>query len=435
MKVLHIIPSVSPLRGGPSEAVLQMVKALQEQGVTAEIVTTNDDGDGLLDVPLDQWLAYPSQAPVPIRFFPRFSPSIPAIREFAFSGALAIWLWQHMTEYDLVHIHAIFSATSTMAMAIARLQNVPYIVRPLGQLCHWSLQQGHYKKQLYLQLIERANLNQARLIHFTSDQEQQEALQLGLHTPGFVLPHGLVMPPQLANAKVQLRQFLNLPMDEPIVLFLSRLHPKKGLDYLIPALSQLQGHRFTFVLAGNATPEYESEVQQLLQATGLMAQTRRLGFVQGETKTLLLQGADLFVLTSHSENFGIAVLEAMAHGLPVLVTPGVALASLVERSHLGWVTPLDQSTIITALKQFFGTLPLASQLGERARQLVEQHYSWHRIATHLIQQYHSALSQPFLEPNPHPHTLTPPHPPCSPTSLPLSSPTTKLPISIAPSSN
>lgn len=397
MKVLHVIPSVSPLRGGPSEAVLQMVRALQAQGITAEIVTTNDDGAGILHVPLNEWLEYPDQAPVPIRFFPRFSPSIPALREFAFSGSLALWLWQHMAEYDLVHVHAVFSAASTIAMVIARLQNVPYIVRPLGQLCHWSLQQGHHKKQLYLQLIERANLNQAQLIHFTSDQEQQEALQLGLKPPGFVLPHGLVMPPYLPNAKAQLRQYLNLPLEEPIVLFLSRLHPKKGLDYLIPALSQLQGHRFTFVLAGNATPEYESEVQQLLQATGLIAQTRRMGFVQGETKTLLLQGADLFVLTSHSENFGIAVLEAMAHGLPVLITPGVALASLVKRSHLGWVTPLDQATITHTLQQVFDNLPLANHMGECARHLVEQHYSWHHIATHLIQQYHSALFQPSLE--------------------------------------
>lgn len=85
-----------------------MVQALCEQGIEAAIVTTNDDGDGLLDVPLNEWLAYPSDAPVPVRFFPRFSPPIPAIREFAFSGALATWLWQHIAEYDLVHVHAIF---------------------------------------------------------------------------------------------------------------------------------------------------------------------------------------------------------------------------------------------------------------------------------------------------------------------------------------
>jgi len=396
MRVLHVIPSVSPLRGGPSEAILQMVNALREQGVDAEIVTTNDHGDGLLDVPLYDRLEYPNHAPVPVRFFPRFSPSIPAVREFAFSGALAAWLWQHMTDYDLVHVHAIFSGSSTIAMAIARLQKVPYIVRPLGQLCHWSLQQGNRKKQLYLSLMERANLNHAQSIHFTSVQEQQEASALGLQAPGFVLPHGLVMPPLLPNAKTRLRESLNLPADEPILLFLSRLHPKKGLDDLIPALSHLQDHRFTFVLAGNATPDYDAEVQQLLQITGLKARTRRLGFVAGEQKALLLQGSDLFALTSHSENFGIAVLEAMANGLPVLVTPGVALAPIVERSQLGWVAPLDQAAITTTLQQILNNLALLEAMGERARIMVSQHYTWNRIAINLIQQYQSILQTESL---------------------------------------
>ncbi len=391
MKVLHVIPSVSPLRGGPSEAVLQMVHALREQGVEAEIVTTNDHGDGLLNVPLFERIAYPIDAPVPIRFFPRFSPPITAIREFAFSGTLATWLWQHIRDYDLVHVHAIFSYASTVAMAIARLHGVPYIVRPLGQLCSWSLQQGQSKKQIYLNLIERANLNHAQSIHFTSEPEQQEATLLGLHTPSFVLPHGLVMPAAIMDAKARLRQALNLPVDEPIILFLSRLHPKKGLDYLIPALSRLQDYRFTLVLAGNATSDYETDVQQLLQQTGLEQRTRRLGFVAGTEKQLLLQGADLFALTSHSENFGIAVLEAMANGLPVLITPGVALAALVQRSHLGWVTPLDVSDIANTLRYVFTHPEQAKRMGEDAKNIVFQQYTWPFITTDLIQKYQLIL--------------------------------------------
>lgn len=391
MKVLHVIPSVSPLRGGPSEAVVQMVKALRLQAVEAEIVTTNDHGEGLLQVPCDQWLAYPAEAPVPIRFFPRFSPKIPAVREFACSPALATWLWQHVQEYDLVHIHAIFSWASTVAMAIARLRQVPYIVRPLGQLCHWSLRQGQRKKQLYLSLIERANLHQARLLHFTSDQEQQEAASLNLGRSSFVLPHGLTLPVPLPEARNRLRQHLQLPPEEPIVLFLSRLHPKKGLDYLIPALGSLSEHRFTLVLAGNASADYESEVQQLLQTNGLLPRTRRVGFVTGELKNLLLQGADLFALTSHSENFGISVLEAMASGLPVLVSPGVALAPLVAQAHLGWVAPLEPSGIRAALQHFFASTDQLKTMGHQAQKIVQENYSWPRVAADLIQHYHSAL--------------------------------------------
>ncbi len=392
MKVLHVIPSVAPVRGGPSHAVIAMVKALRSHGVDTEIATTNDNGPDLLNVPLQQPINYEQ---VPVWFFPRFSPPNTSIREFAFSRQLTAWLWQNIPTYNLLHIHAIFSYPSTVAMAIARKRGIPYIVRPLGQLCEWSLQQSARKKQLYLNLVERANLNHSQVIHFTSQQEQQEVAKLSFKPPTFILPHGLSIPIPIPDARHRLRQLLKVPEDEPVILFMSRLHPKKGLNYLISALG-IQRQRFTFVLAGSGSPDYESEITDLLISAGIRAHTYRSGFVSDERKNILLQGADMFALTSHSENFGIAVLEALAVGLPVLITPGVALASVVEQHQLGYVVELDVTAIASCLQNWLSNPQQTKKMGDRARQLTLEKYTWAHTALELIDVYASMIKPKLL---------------------------------------
>jgi glycosyltransferase involved in cell wall biosynthesis len=387
VKILHVIPSVSPARGGTSRAILDMVHALRDRGIDAEIATTNDDGDHLLDVPLGKSSLYDG---IPTYFFSRFSPSIPAVREFAFSGSFTTWLFQNIAKYDSIHVHAIFSYTSTVAMAIARLRRVPYLVTPHGLLCEWSLQQSTQKKQAYLRLIERSNLDGARSIHLTCQQEQDDVLALNFKSPTFVLPLGLTeIPAQIPDAANLLRQSLNCPVDEPIILFLSRLHYKKGLDYLIPALGKLRDRRFTFVIAGNGTSAYEAEIRSLLVTSGIEDRTRMVGFVEGEQKDLLIQGADLFALTSHSENFGIAVLEALVVGTPVLLTPGVGLASMVRDGDFGYVAELDIEAITDALDRYLADPDRAKLMGERARQFTIENYTWENIATKTISMYES----------------------------------------------
>lgn len=390
MKVLHVIPSVALVRGGPSQVLLEEVKALRNTGIEAEIVTTNDNGTDLLNVPLGKCIEYQN---IPIWFFHRFSPPIHSLREFAFSGELTTWLWQNIHQYDLLHISSIFSYSSTIAMVIARIKGVPYIARPLGQLCEWSLQQSAQKKQIYLKLIGQAYLNYSKFIHFTSEQEQKEAAQLNLRSPGFMLPHGLAIPHPIPDARQRLRQHLNLPDDEPIILFLSRLHHKKGLDYLIAALGKLSAYRFTFVLAGSGSLEYETEVKSLLASHGMQNRTKITGFVTGEIKDILLQGADLFALTSYSENFGIAVLEALAVGLPVLVTPGVALADLVVQQQLGYVAQLDVDAISTTIQQILDHPIEAKLIGDRARQFIFERYTWEQIALQMKQIYAHIINQ------------------------------------------
>lgn len=385
MKILHVIPSLSLARGGPSRAVIDMVRASIDLGIDVEIATTNDDGDRLIDVPLGRRIIYES---VPTYFFSRFSPSIPAIREFAFSGAFTIWLLTNISNYDLIHVHALFSYTSTVAMAISRLKGIPYLTTLHGLLCKWSLQQAASKKQAYLNLIERSNLNFSRAIHLTSQLERDDFLALQFKAPSFVLPLGLTtIPTPIPNAARLLRQNLNCPLDEPIILFLSRLHYVKGLNYLIPALGKLQHHRFTFIIAGSGTPEYEAEIRLLLKTSGIKERTRMVGFVTGEQKDLLIQGANLFALTSHLESFGLAVLEALAVGTPALVTTGVGLASVMLDNDLGYVADLNIDAIAQALDRHLSDPDRSKVMGEHARHFAIANYDWGKIAIDLIRVY------------------------------------------------
>ena len=395
MKVLHVIASVSPLWGGASQAALATVKALRDYGIDAEITTTNDHGPQLLDVPLCQRIEYKQ---VPVRFFPRFSSASEAVQKFCISNQLTAWLWQHATDYDLFYIYSMFLYPPTVAMRIAHLKHVPYIVRPQGLLCEWSLQQSKLKKHIYLSLMERSNLNCSQALHFMSEQEQQQAFKLGLKPTSFVVPNGFTSFPPLLDARHRLRQLLNVLADEPIILFLSRLHPKKGLDCLIPALAKIAHQRFTFVLAGSGASDYEAEVKSLLVSAGIQHRTYCCGFVEGEMKNLLLQGADLFALTSHSENFGIALLEALTVGLPVVVTPGVALASVVKQNQLGYVPELDSTAIAAVLEHCLNYPQQAKQMGMRARDFILQNYTWEESAQKLSKIYAAVInSKPLPE--------------------------------------
>ncbi|MBL4670819.1 MAG: glycosyltransferase, partial [Arenicella sp.] len=187
LKVLHVIPSVAACRGGPSKAVIEMVSSLRKHGIDAEIATTNDDGPNNLEVSLNSLIDYSG---VPVRFFKRVSLPIAPIREFSYSLSFTRWLSRHITDYDVVHVHAIFSYCSSYAMYLARKKGMPYIVRPIGQLQNWSLQQARAKKKLYLNAVEKANIESASAVHFTAEAEQRESNQ-EFNLRGHIIPLGI----------------------------------------------------------------------------------------------------------------------------------------------------------------------------------------------------------------------------------------------------
>ena len=390
MRILQIVPSISLVYGGPSQMVLGLAPALARAGVEVTVLTTDSNGDAgqpPLDVPLNCPV---EQDGYHIRYF-RCAP----FRRYKFSLDLLKWLADHAHEFDLAHIHALFSPVSSAAATVARYQHLPYILRPLGTLDPADLRKKRQLKQIYAALLERSNLAGAAAIHFTSVQEAKISERFGVITQDLVIPLG-VIPPKSSFSHGDVRAQLSIPPG-PLVLFMSRIEPKKGLNLLIPALEKLlaEGLNFHFVLAGTnpQDPAYEEKIRGQIEASPLRSHTTITGFVTGEFKTALLQAADLFVLPSYYENFGIAVAEAMSHGTPVVISDQVHIWEEVRDCGAGWVGPCEVEALTDLIRTALQNPSECQRRGILAQEYAQKAYGWEAIAQQTIQAYRQITTE------------------------------------------
>jgi glycosyltransferase involved in cell wall biosynthesis len=375
MKVLHVIPSVASRDGGPAIAVVGMCGALRAAGIDARIATTDADGTARLEVPLERETTF---AAIPTTFFARDGAT-----GFKRSARLADWLRGHVGGFDLVHIHAVFSHSSLAASRACRAAGVPYIVRPLGTLDPWSLQQKRWQKRVLMIAGVNRMLTHAAGVHFTTREEKDRAPEIA-QTRGFVVPLGLAEeafgPAQVAYD------------DRPahIVTF-TRLHPKKNLETLIDAVAALPragGWRLT--IAGDGDAAYRAALEARAAASAAADRITFAGWVAGAAKDALLADAALFALPSRQENFGLSVLEALAQGTPVAISRAVNLAGDVEAASAGWITE-DDDGFVRALASI--TLDAAGRRDRagRARVLAER-FRWPAVAASLIHVYEALIA-------------------------------------------
>jgi glycosyltransferase involved in cell wall biosynthesis len=385
MRILQIVPSISLVYGGPSQMVLGLSSALAKAGIDVTILTTDSNGDvdqTSLDVPLE----VPVQQDGYQIYYFRCSP----FRRYKLSLNLLYWLETNAQNYDLAHIHALFSPVSSLSAAVMRSQQLPYILRPLGTLDPSDLQKKYHLKKLYAGFLERANLAEASAVHFTSDREAKISERFGTITRDLVIPLGVQLPESRP-----LPERFGISMDEPILLFLSRIEPKKGLNLLIPALERLaEEQRFQFVLAGSnpQDPDYEKQIQEQIQRSRLKNFTKIIGFVTGSEKTALLKAADLFVLPSYYENFGIAVAESMMAGTPVVISDQVHICQDIQNAEAGWVTRCDVESLTATLRLALSDRPEQLRRGKNAQHHAQTHYDWDAIAHQMIEAYTHILS-------------------------------------------
>lgn len=392
MKILQIVPSISLVYGGPSQMVLGLAPALAKEGVKVTVLTTDSNGDTgqkPLDVPLN--------VPIPQDGYEIIYFRCAPFRRYKFSLDLLKWLKTHAREFDLAHIHALFSPVSSAAAFVCSQEKLPYILRPLGTLDPADLLKKKQLKKLYVEIIERRNLAKAAAIHFTSVQEAKVSEKFGANTRDLVIPLG-VIPPQSASENVKnfISRKLGIPENIPWIIFMSRLDPKKGLNLLIPALEKLleSGNNFHFILSGASPqdPDFEQKIKDQIAISPLNSHTTITGFVTGELKTSLLQAADLFVLPSYYENFGIAVAEAMVAGKPVVISDQVHIWEQVRDSESGWVGTTDVESLVNLLQAALQNPQECQRRGLNAQKYALENFSWDAIAKQTIQAYQAIIA-------------------------------------------
>lgn len=360
-----------------------MEQVLCAQGIEVTTVTTDDDGPGRRRAGNVQAR---SNTGVTRVYFPK------RLEFYKVAPAMLPWLWRNVRGFDLVHIHALFSFSSIAAALVARLQGVPYVLRPLGTLTRYGVTQRRpWLKQLSLALFEGPALRRAAAVHFTSEDEMREAAQCGVPMKGVVIPLG-IEPAAPANDAVVRTQFPALN-ECSYLLYLSRLDPKKNIEGLLRAFKTCSPlwPEVKLLVAGNGASDYVAGLKALVGELGLADQVVWAGHIDGDLKASALAGATLFVLPSYSENFGIAAAEALMAGLPCVLGQGVAISQDVANAGAGVVVLPDPASIAAGLVQVMADPQKRTIMSKNAVTLARSKYSAQAMGANLVHLYSGIL--------------------------------------------
>ena len=361
MRVLHILPTRDASYGGPVAVVGEYVRELARQGVHAD--TFPDNG-----------------TPTWRRLF--YFPGVAPLKE----------LIHRIGSYDLIHIHGLWFAASALAAWAARAKGIPYLITPHGMLDRWALERGWLKKRIYYLLVERSNLRCAAAVHMFNVGEVEASREgLGEVRP-FILPNGVDVSayPDKPD-KTALMSIYPQVTGKILLLFLGRINYKKGLDILIPAFRRARSlNRGLHLIVAGPDDGYLKSLKKLIEKEDLGDQVTLTGMVSGNLKQQMLAGAHMFMLTSYQEGDSMALKEAMAAGLPVVISAACNFPE-AEKHDCGVIVPLDADAVAEAVLRLAGDRQRLQAMGERARSLMRTRYTWTAITAKLMAHYRAVL--------------------------------------------
>ncbi len=368
---MHIVQAIRDLElasGGPSRSIPQLVEAIQtasrERGWIQHLIYS-DRGAANAELMSTQHL--------------RVRP-VTHTTKLANQLASVVSEIHQQDAISLIHVHGLWSPTLHRVMRWARSAKIPYIVSPRGMLSEWCFNHKRMKKRIGWWLYQSRDLQRAACLHATSEEERNDIQRMNIGTPVAVIPNGM-------DVKGSNRE---LATHSPrLALCITRLHPVKGLDLLIDAWARLRPTDWKLVIAGPSEQGMRERIQGQIARLQLESCIELREEVNGSMKAELLQAAEVFVLPSLSENFGMAIAESLAHGIPVLTTTGTPWSQIVSHQ-CGWYVAPETAALTTALQQATtSTSETLHEMGVRGRALIANDYSWPAIANRMIEAYTS----------------------------------------------
>ena len=374
MKCLHTVASIKRTSGGPSHSVTNLCSSLGRKSQQVHLLVIGEQPDA------EQWVL-PDLEVVILHNTPGIKLPLLGM-SYAPEFGFCIQKINETKKLNLIHDHGLWLPNNRTTSVMACELNIPLVVSPRGMLEPWALKYKGWKKKFFWLAWQKSAIEKAALLHATANNEADNLRALGLKNPIAIIPNGVDVPASVANHE---------PESERIVLFLSRVHPIKGINNLINAWEQLKPQGWKLVIAGPDEGGHLAEVQSQIAAAGLTTQVQCIGPVEGEAKWQLYQQASVFVLPTFSENFGIVIAEALAAGVPVITTTGTPWRELPEKG-CGWWVDIGVQPLVGALREALGlTDEQRRDMGLKGREWMQAEYSWSKIATEMIAAYRWVL--------------------------------------------
>jgi glycosyltransferase involved in cell wall biosynthesis len=371
VKVLHVAPSIQQSYGGPTQSLAGYAVASRSAGIEVAVAAPRCSSEDLE--------SFKARAgAIDLHLFQSVGRG-----GFVTSPSLVKWVSAVAGSFDAVHVHGLFNPTSSFSARAAIASRAPTVIRPFGTLSKYTFHHRRTSlKRAYFGAIDRRNLLAASAVHFTTERERDEAAWHGIDFAGrsFVIP-----PPSIdENSSSQ-------PANryDDTVLFLGRINPVKNLESLIDAwpLVRRKASHLILEIVGDGDAAYVATLRDRVMKNGTDSSVIFRGFLTGEKKAAALSRASVVVLPSHHENFGVAAIEAIRAGVPVVLSREVHLADFVEREKLGKIVEGNSAPLADAIVEVAGDSSLRQRVATRGSDLVSANFSPAAVGKLLSRMY------------------------------------------------